>query len=172
MEIIIRLIKICIISAILYAAYYFLIREDSQDKPTVYNIDSGTPERVIESPKSIVGMTFTSDEGIEVYFEKDKQCKVYGTNEENGFKIKGTPNYNYKKKNKTEADLRINFTVSKEKGREIIETEYRYNYEIDFTKPSGGKAHCNYVFTHKMGAGDKVKSFVEADTRPTWFELK
>lgn len=117
-------------------------------------------------------MTFTSDEGIEVYFEKDKRCKVYGTNEENGFKIKGTPNYNYKKKNKTEADLRINFTVSKEKGREIIETEYRYNYEIDFTKPSGGKAHCNYVFTHKMGAGDKVKSFVEADTRPTWFELK
>ncbi len=98
MEYLIRFIKLIIIAAIIYCGYYFYTKSTTSDQPVTYNIEKEIETKEIEAPSSVVGMTFSSDDGFIASFTSKNSCKITNIGEDDGFKIKGNPTYSYKKK--------------------------------------------------------------------------
>lgn len=173
MEFIIGLFRVAVVAGLLYGGYliYPHIEKELQQEKEAYEIEVQPIEKIVEAPNSLQGYSFKSDDEVEVKFTSATSCELKNVENGIGMSLKGAPTVQYKKVDKERAVLKLRYTVAKNEGREQLEYEYSYEYELKFEKNNNGRANLNYVIIHRMGAGESMRTFTEANNRPTRFSL-
>lgn len=169
----IGLLRISVVGALLYGGYlvYPYVQKELAKESQAYEIEVEPIEKVVEAPASLAGYSFMGDDEVEVLFTSATSCELKNIENGIGMSLKGKPTVQYKKINKEKALLKLRYTISKNEGREQLEYDYSYEYELKFENNYHGRANLNYVIIHRMGAGDSMRTFTEANNRPTRFKL-
>lgn len=174
MEFMIGLLRVSVVAGLLYGGYwvYPYVETELKNSQEPYEIEVEPVEKIVEAPASLAGYSFQADGEGTLYFTSASTCELRDVANGIGMEVKGTPTVQYKKTGQERAILKLRYTVSKNEGRELLEYEHSYEYELRFEKNHSGRANLNYVIIHRIGAGDSMRTFTEADNRPIRFSLR